>query len=197
MSRSDRRDRDRCQANARRMRGRSYTCPSSASASPCPPPLLAFRHFFHQMESSFPSREGWAAGPVCRPYGDVPLGRRAKSSCPSSNFASSPLAGETRRRRGTAPAEILYTQGPVARIEWQKATQILRAGNSASSHRCASPVMGSGADSPYQGEMARRARGGRVGEYGHGVSILSRPRRRFGYFAAGGKVTRPAGRSPT
>ena len=50
--------------------------------------------------------------------------------------------------------------------------------------------MGSGADSPCQGEMARRARGGRVGEYGHEVSILSRPRGRFGYFAAMGKVTR-------
>ena len=52
--------------------------------------------------------------------------------------------------------------------------------------------MGSGADSPCQGEMARRARGGRVGEYGHEVSILSRPRWRFGYFAAMGKVARPA-----
>ena len=50
--------------------------------------------------------------------------------------------------------------------------------------------MGSGADSPCQGEMARKARGGRVGEYGHEVSILSRPRGRFGYFAAMGKVTR-------
>ena len=42
------------------------------------------------------------------------------------------------------------------------------------------PVMGSGADSPCQGEMARRARGGRVGDYEHGVLIWSRPRRRFG-----------------
>ena len=50
--------------------------------------------------------------------------------------------------------------------------------------------MGSGADSPYQGEMARRARGGRVGDYEHEVLIRSRPRWRFGYFAAVGKVTR-------
>ena len=52
------------------------------------------------------------------------------------------------------------------------------------------PVMGSGADSLCQGEMARRARGGRVGDYEHEVLIRSRPRWRFGYFAAMGKVTR-------
>ena len=41
------------------------------------------------------------------------------------------------------------------------------------------PVMGSGADSLCQGEMARRARGGRVGDYEHEVLIRSRPRWRF------------------
>ncbi len=50
--------------------------------------------------------------------------------------------------------------------------------------------MGSGADSPCQGEMAQRARGGREGEYEREALILSRPRGRFGYFAAMGKVTR-------
>ena len=50
--------------------------------------------------------------------------------------------------------------------------------------------MGSGADSPCQGEMARRARGGRVGDYEHEVLIRSRPRWRFGHYAAVGKVTR-------
>ena len=50
--------------------------------------------------------------------------------------------------------------------------------------------MGSGADSPCQGEMARRARGGRVGDYEHEVLIWSRPRGRFVYFAAMGKVGR-------
>ena len=50
--------------------------------------------------------------------------------------------------------------------------------------------MGSGADSPCQGEMARRARGGRVGDYEHEVLIWSRPRERFAYFAAMGKVGR-------
>ena len=58
--------------------------------------------------------------------------------------------------------------------------------------------MGSGADSPCQGEMARRVRGGRVGEYERGALILSRLRVRFGYFAAMGKVTRrpQAAKSP-
>ena len=50
--------------------------------------------------------------------------------------------------------------------------------------------MGSGADSPCQGEMAQRARGGREGEYEREALILSRPRGRFDYFAAVGKVTR-------
>ena len=36
-------------------------------------------------------------------------------------------------------------------------------------------VMGSGADSPCQGEMARRARGGRVGDYEHEVLIGAVP----------------------
>ena len=36
--------------------------------------------------------------------------------------------GKLRRRRGTASAEFLHTQGPVARIEWREATQSLRAG---------------------------------------------------------------------
>ena len=45
-------------------------------------------------------------------------------------------------------------------------------------------VMGSGADSPCQGEMARRTRGGRVGDYEHEVLIWSRPRWRFAFFFA-------------
>ena len=35
--------------------------------------------------------------------------------------------------------------------------------------------MGSGADSPCQGESARRARGGRVGDYEHKVLIGAVP----------------------
>ena len=65
--------------------------------------------------------------------------------------------------------------GPSGPAGIEGATQILRAGNFAWTCRYASPVMGSGADSPCQGEMARRARGGRVGDYEHEVLILSRP----------------------
>ena len=81
------------------------------------------------------------------------------------------------------------TQGPVARKKSQKATQILRAGNFCLAQGV-TPVIGSGADSPCQGEMSRSDRGGRVGDYEHEVLIRSRPRWRFGYFAAMGKVTR-------
>ena len=54
---------------------------------------------------------------------------------------------------------FLQTQGPVAREKSRKATQILRAGSSALSHRHASPVMG------VQGD----------GEYERGALILSHP----------------------
>ena len=50
--------------------------------------------------------------------------------------------------------------------------------------------MGPGADSPCQGEMSRSDRGDRVGDYEHEVLIWSRPRGRFAYFAAMGKVGR-------
>ena len=54
---------------------------------------------------------------------------------------------------------FLQTQGPVAREKSRIATQILRAGSSALSHRHASPVMG------VQGD----------GEYERGALILSHP----------------------
>ena len=98
--------------------------------------------------------------------------------------------------------QFLHTQGPVARIEWRKGTQILRAGkilpaprgNPRNGRFClpqgVTPVMGSGADSPCQGEMSRSDRGDRVGDYEHEALIWSRPRWRFGSFAAMGKGTR-------
>ena len=63
----------------------------------------------------------------------------------------------------------------MARNETIKATQILRAGNFLPDRRGNPRNGGPGADSPCQGEMSRSDRGGRVGEYGHEVSILSRP----------------------
>ena len=98
--------------------------------------------------------------------------------------------GKARRGCETAPAPISRK----ARAQWPGrnrkpplrfcAPEVFRPAQGVT------PVMGPGADSPCQGEMARRARGGRVGEYEHEVLILSRPRRRFGDFAAAGKVTR-------
>ena len=73
------------------------------------------------------------------------------------------------------------TQGPVARKKAQKATQILRAGNFLSGSRGNS-----------------RNRGPEKGDYEHEVLIRSRPRGRFAYFAAMGKVGRrpQAAKSP-
>ena len=73
------------------------------------------------------------------------------------------------------------TQGPVARKKSQKATQILRAGNVLPTPR---------------GNLRKWGPG--KGDYEHEVLIRSRPRRRFGYFAAMGKVTRrpQAAKSP-
>ena len=73
------------------------------------------------------------------------------------------------------------TQGPVARKKSQKATQILRAGNVLPTPR---------------GNLRKWGPG--KGDYEHEVLIRSRPRRRFGDFAAVGKVTRrpQAAKSP-
>ena len=70
------------------------------------------------------------------------------------------------------------TQGPVARREFRVSLRFCAPKMLCPVHGV-TPVMGSGADSPCQGEMARRARGGRVGDYEHEVLIWSRPRRRF------------------
>ena len=81
--------------------------------------------------------------------------------------------------------QILQTQGPSGPGKNRtQALLVLRAGNDALTTNSASPVMGAGADSPCQGEMARRARGVRESEYGHEVSILSEPRGRFAFFFA-------------
>ena len=55
--------------------------------------------------------------------------------------------------------QFLQTQGPVARNETMKATQILRAGNFLPGPRGNPRNGGPGADSPCQGEMAEGQRG--------------------------------------
>ena len=69
--------------------------------------------------------------------------------------------------------QFLQGQGPVARREFRPATQILRAGNFLPGPR----------GNP-------RKRGPGKGDYEHEVLIWSRPRWRFAYFAAMGKVGR-------
>ena len=77
-----------------------------------------------------------------------------------------------------------------------QALLILRAGTSALTNQERVPVMGSGADSPCQGEMARRAREGRASEYERGALILSEPRGRFAFFFAMEKEGRRPGHGP-
>ena len=79
--------------------------------------------------------------------------------------------------------QFLHTQGPVARREFRSSLRFC-APEGFCLLQGVTPVMGSGADSPCQGEMARRARGGRVGDYEHEVLIWSRPRWRFAFFFA-------------
>ena len=73
------------------------------------------------------------------------------------------------------PLQFSTNPGPSGPAGIRTLTQILRAGNFLPSPRGNPRNRGPGADSPCQGEMSRSDRGGRVGEYGHEVSILSRP----------------------
>ena len=113
---------------------------------------------------------------------------RRGALCAPAGGQRPPLRRKTDRERWLAssgadlePHQLQFSTnpGPSGPAGIEGATQILRAGNFAWTCRYASPVMGSGADSPCQGEMARRAREGRVGDYEHEVLIWSRPRWRF------------------
>ena len=95
---------------------------------------------------------------------------RRGALCAPAGGQRPPLRWKTDRERWLAnsgadlePHQLQFSTnpGPSGPAGIEGATQILRAGNFAWTCRYASPVMGSGADSPYQGEMARRARGGR------------------------------------
>ena len=122
-------------------------------------------------------------GPVCPPLQSTvhrkPVGARFKNPPPSVTASPCHLPpwrgkaiciGSVGSANLGAEAELhqpqfLQTQGPVAREGFRPITQILRAGTSALTNQERVPVMGSGADSPCQGEMARRAREGRASEY--------------------------------
>ena len=88
------------------------------------------------------------------------------------------LFGQTRRSRGTAPAEIFANSGPVARNKTIKATQILRAGNSLLTHRYASPVMGSGKATMSTKCSSGAVPGGSFGFFSHRWERNSPPGRR-------------------
>ena len=102
--------------------------------------------------------------------------RAAQCVVPTAETESGRWFGKLRRRNGAALALIFHK--PRAQWPGRNRTQallILRAGNVLPTSRGNPRNGGPGADSPCQGEMSRSDRGGRVGEYGHEVSILSRP----------------------
>ena len=114
------------------------------------------------------------------PPGAVPEnGGRVRAPAPTTELAPVPLARQTQAQKlNRISGKFPPTQGPSGPgwKRWQ-ALLALRAGNFAQPPRRASPVVGD--------------RG--KGEYERGALILSRPRGRFGYFAATGKVTRRPG----
>ena len=125
-----------------------------------------------------PDENPWhnRAAQCAAPTGETFPSRRAAKGRPYSGKqtgsvgSAKPGAEDEPQRR-----QFLQTQGPVARNETIKATQILRAGNSLHTYRYASPVMGDRGPTPLVKGRWPKARGDREGEYGHGVSSLSRP----------------------
>ncbi len=149
-------------------RGRSQTGPREGQA----PPLRVLRKPFG----------GWVGEPLGAPVGGVRAHKTAvglRSAAPSGSHLPWKAVRLFRRGRSqTGPTgyrtgsvcsanpgaevephrrQFLQTQGPVARKESRKATQILRAGNIARPDRYASPVMGSGGKANYGAGGAKRA----------------------------------------
>ena len=151
-------------------RGRSQTGPGAAlGRSPHPsgltasPPTPFGLQPFPPDRGNRPSPKGegfWAA--KGRPYG----GKR-----PGSVGSANPGAEAEPHQ-----SQFSSRSGPQwGRTGPHPSTPVLRAGNFLPTSRGNPRNGGPGADSPCQGEMSRSDRGGRVGEYGHAVSILSRP----------------------
>ena len=130
---------------------------------------------------------GTRAAQVCRPYGPhpprfarhLPLKGKAEGDRKGRPYGGMRTGSVCSVKPGAEqkPHRLKFwgSQGPVAREETQIATQILRAGNFTQPCRYASPVMGDRGPTPLVKGRWPKARGDREGEYGHGVSILSRP----------------------
>ena len=137
-----------------------------------------------------PATGRWGHRPL-RAIGPISYRNWAAQCAAPTPSDSKRLLGKARRRTEIAPALIFLLASP----QWGGRNLD---GHSDFARRKFSSILqvrvprngGPGAASPCQGEMSRSDRGGRVGDYEHKVLIWSRPRRRFGYFAAAGKVTR-------
>ena len=131
------------------------------------------------MRKSPKNRRGTAGGPVCRPYSRSGSGPfffvGPDTGRPADNRPTITCSAKPGAELGPQRMQFLQTQGPVARREFRVSLRFCAPKMLCPVHGV-TPVMGSGADSPCQGEMARRARGGRVGDYEHEVLIGARPR---------------------
>ncbi len=136
----------------------------------------------------FPTGRRLAGGPVCRPYGPhpprfarhLPLKGKAcgrpKAAPTAENGPGTLVRRRQAQKRNRTSSNFPPAQAPSgAGRNRAQALLILRAGNVLPTSRGNPRNGGPGADSPCQGELSRSDRGGRVGEYGHAVSILSRP----------------------
>ena len=103
--------------------------------------------------------------------------RAARCAAPTAENGPGTLVRRRQaQKRNRTSSNFLPAQAPSgAGRNRAQALLILRAGNVLPTSRGNPRNGGPGADSPCQGEMSRSDRGGRVGEYGHEVSILSRP----------------------
>ena len=121
------------------------------------------------------SEFGRAGGAVCRPYSrNSPESRRGGTSGRPPEYAPGALARQS-QAQSLDRTECNFCK---PRAQWP-------GGNLEQPLRFCAPKMlcpiqgvprnGVRADSPCQGEMARRARGGRVGDYEHGVLIGAVP----------------------
>ena len=108
------------------------------------------------------------------------VGGRVRTPAPTAENGPGALAPKLRRRLGTAPGANFANPGPSGPGEIaNRHSDFARRKFCLDLQVCVPRNGGPGADSPCQGEMSRSDRGGRVGEYEHGVLIWSRPRWRF------------------
>ena len=160
----------------------------------------------------FPTGRRLAGGPVCRPYGPHPprfarhlslKGKacgRPKASPMAENGPGTLVRRRQAQKRNRTSPNFLPAQAPSgAGRNRAQALLILRAGNVLLTSRGNPRIRGPGPTPPVRGRCRVATEGIGWATRSTGTVLLwSRPRRRFGDFAAAGKVTRrpQAAKSP-